>query len=137
MKTSPGPRVRVFTVLVVEDDRDVRELFAAALRGAGFLVEEAGTVSSAFALVHAREPDLAILDHDLPDGDGFDVARAFGRYGSMRTLAVTAHAECHARVAAEAAGCDGFMSKPCSPRALVARVRGLLEQDIEPESLCG
>jgi len=129
--------MRVFTVLVVEDDRDLRELFGAALRGAGFLVEEVGTVSSAFALVHARTPDVAVLDRDLPDGDGFDIARAFGRDRSMRTLAVTAHEECRARVAAAAAGCDDFLPKPCSPGALVARVRGLLAQGIEPESLCG
>jgi two-component system cell cycle response regulator DivK len=129
--------MRVFTVLVVEDDRDLREVFVAVLRGAGFLVEEAATVSSALALVHAREPDLAILDHDLPDGDGFAIARAFGRDRSMRTLAVTAHAECDARAAAEAAGCDGFLSKPCSPGALVACVRGLLGRAMRPESLCG
>ena len=137
MTTSSGPRGRVFTVLVLEDDPDLRELFGEALRRAGFRVEEAGTVSSAFAVLEASAPDLAVLDRDLPDGDGFDIARECRRHGSIRTLAVTAHAVFAARLAAEAAGCDDFMSKPCSPTTLVARVRGLLEEEAAPESLCG
>lgn len=125
MSPMSGTRVRVFAVLVVEDEADLRELFGLALRKAQFLVHEAATLSEALDLVDTIAPDLVILDRDLPDGDGFDVARAL-RGTNVRTLAVTAHSELAARLAAEEAGCDGFLAKPCTPSALVQRVRALL-----------
>ncbi len=127
-----GTRVRVFAILVVEDDADLRELFGLALRKARFLVHEAATLSQAMDLVGTSAPDLVILDRDLPDGDGFDVARSL-RGTCVRTLAVTAHSELPARLAAEEAGCDGFLAKPCTPTALVGRVRALLGLALPPD----
>lgn len=113
--------------MFVEDCPDVRALYGPALRSAGLIVDEVATLTEAIVFLERTEPDVVVLDRDLPDGDGFEVA-AFVRtlQASTRVLAFTADAERSARSAAEAAGCHAFIVKPCAPARLVHEVLALV-----------
>jgi len=127
MPAGSGFRKRVEFILLVDDDADVRELYGGALRDAGFLVIEAASLSDALKTVDDRHPTFVVLDRDLPDGDGFHLARVLRERGDRaRILAFTAHAEPAARVAAIEAGCHAFVRKPCAPATLIAEVRGAI-----------
>ncbi len=71
-----GVRRKVHVVLLVEDNADLRELYGNAMRDAGLLVDEVVTVTEAIELAERLRPDIVVLDRRLPDGDGWDVARA-------------------------------------------------------------
>lgn len=109
----------------MDDDVVVRELYGRALRGAGFVVEEAPTLGAALDLVERVAPDVVVLDRDLPDGDGFGAVRALRRNRrrpDVPVIAFTSHVGADARRAAFAAGCVDFVSKPCAPPSLVRHV---------------
>jgi two-component system response regulator MprA len=116
-------------VLVVEDTRDHRELYASELRAAGFAVLEASDGNSALAQAVRSRPEVIVLDMMLPGVSGFHVARilkADERTRRSSIVAVTALTSETFRVRALEAGCDAFLRKPLEGSAVVAEVVRLL-----------
>ena len=120
-------------ILVVDDDADLLALVAFALSQAGFVVVKATDVASALRLFAAEAPDLAILDINLPGGSGFDICAAVRRDSKIPVMMLTARGEEEDLVRALDLGADEYLTKPFSPRTLLARVRALLRRaGVEP-----
>jgi two-component system catabolic regulation response regulator CreB len=120
-------------ILLLEDDPAIAGTVAFALQREGFEVEHVLLVGTARASVVQRLPALAVLDVGLPDGSGLDLCREWrqGATPALRALPVlmlTARGEELDRVVGLELGADDYMSKPFSPRELVARVRALLRR---------
>lgn len=115
-------------VLVVDDEADVARLVAFNLRGAGFVVDEAGTCAEALARASATSPDVVVLDLMLPDGSGHDVCRALRAApatADVGVLMLTALGEADDRIAGLEAGADDYVVKPFVVREIVLRVTAL------------
>jgi DNA-binding response OmpR family regulator len=124
-KPSSGVRPRGPLVLVVEGDDDLRELYAAELAGAGFIVLEAPDGSTAVENALKLGPHAIVLDLMLPGIDGFKVARrlrADDRTHDMVIVALTGTAAEATGPLAIAAGCDSFLVTPVAPGMLVGEV---------------
>ena len=116
-------------VLVVDDEPQIAELLTAYLQREGFDVEASGNVASAMGALERSKPDLLILDITLPDGSGFDVLRAASRPGArIPTIMLTARSDEADRVVGLELGADDYVTKPFSPREVVARVRALFRR---------
>ncbi len=115
-------------ILAVDDDADLLAIVGFALTQAGFVVVKAADVRSALRAFAAEAPDLAILDINLPDGSGFDVCRDIRRESRVPIMMLTARGEEEDLVRALDLGADDYLTKPFSPRTLLARVRALLRR---------
>jgi two-component system alkaline phosphatase synthesis response regulator PhoP len=125
-------------ILVVEDEPDIRELVRYNLEHAGFRVVEAEDGESALHHVRTEQPSLVILDLMLPEGDGLEVCRILRGERETALLPIvvlTAKAGEVDRVLGLEFGADDYVTKPFSPRELVARVRAVLRRSevTEPE----
>ncbi|MBX3030134.1 MAG: response regulator transcription factor [Chloroflexi bacterium] len=116
------------TILVVDDAPDIRRLTSDYLTHAGFRVLTAGTAESALRITRTERPDLVVLDLGLPDGDGLDVARAIRRTSSLPIIMLTARTDEADTLIGLELGADDYVTKPFSPRELVARVRAVLRR---------
>lgn len=116
------------TILVVEDETEIRRFVRAALLDAGFKVIEAATHRAALTEAGTRKPDLVILDLGLPDGDGVDFIRDVRTWSGMPILVLSARTEEVDKVRALDAGADDFVSKPFGVGELLARVRASLRR---------
>ena len=116
-------------ILVVDDDRELLSLVAYAMRQAGFLTLEATDGETALQVAHGERPDLVILDVNLPGMDGFEVCRTL-REGGDKTpiLLLTVRDDEEDLVRGLDLGADDYLTKPFSPRTLLARVRALLRR---------
>ncbi len=116
------------TLLLVDDESKIVRVARDFLEHAGFTVLAAGDGRSALAAVRSAKPDLIILDLGLPDMDGLDVTRAIRRDSTVPIIMLTARgAEADKLVGLEL-GADDYVTKPFSPRELVARVRAVLRR---------
>ncbi|MGH9409467.1 MAG: response regulator transcription factor [Vicinamibacterales bacterium] len=115
------------TILVVEDEPRIAQIAKDYLEHAGFSVVTAGDGVDALALAAARRPDLVVLDLGLPRLDGLSVARRL-RETSVPIIMLTARVEESDRLAGLEIGADDYVTKPFSPRELVARVRAVLRR---------
>ncbi len=118
-------------VLIVEDDQDIAELMAHALRKAGHDTERVASGRDALTRARAGRPDAIVLDLMLPGVDGLQVCRTLRSEGDTATIPiimVTARAEEADRVGGLDMGADDYLTKPFSPRELVARVAALLRR---------
>jgi len=120
-------------ILLLEDDPAIAGTVAFALQREGWSVDHVLLVGAAQAGVMARLPALAILDVGLPDGSGLDLCRQWRQSGddalrALPILMLTARAEELDRVVGLELGADDYLTKPFSPRELVARVRALLRR---------
>lgn len=116
------------TILIVEDERQIREAVAIALEWEGFTVCQAGTASHAAVQAATAQPDLVILDLGLPDRDGVDFIRDFRAWSSVPILILSARTEEGSKVDALDAGADDYLAKPFGVAELLARVRALLRR---------
>jgi DNA-binding response OmpR family regulator len=116
------------TVLVVDDEPEIIRLVRDYLERAGFAVATAATGEDALHAAHRARPDIIVLDLGLPGLDGLDVARELRRGGAVPIIMLTARTEEADRVAGLELGADDYVSKPFSPRELVARVRAVLRR---------
>jgi two-component system alkaline phosphatase synthesis response regulator PhoP len=116
------------TILVVDDEPKIVALARDYLEHAGFAVIAAGDGPAALALARSRRPDLVVLDLGLPGLDGLDVARALRRDSDVPILMLTARTDEADRIAGLELGADDYVSKPFSPREMVARVRAILRR---------
>lgn len=119
-------------VLFVDDDPEVRALYAGALRDAGLLVDEGATADEALATAPSLHPDVIVLDRHLPDGDGWEVARKLKGLPSLRDVPILGFTGSDGqRAEVLIAGCDVFIPKPCAPDMLVRYVFGMIGLDVE------
>ena len=116
-------------ILVVEDQEDNRQILRDLLGNAGYELTEAENGEEAIAAVAKRRPDLILMDIQLPVMDGYEATRRIRTNPDPKSLpiiAVTSYALAGDESKALAAGCDGYVSKPYSPRELLAKVRAYL-----------
>lgn len=116
------------TVLLVEDDRDIRTLLAAFLAAQDFGVEEAEDGRAMDRVLARCRPDIVILDLMLPGEDGLSLCRRLREAGTLPILFLTAKGEEADRIAGFDAGADDYLPKPFNPRELLARVRAILRR---------
>ena len=116
------------TVLVVEDEPQIAEIARDYLERAGFTVVATGDGIDALTLARERQPDLIVLDLGLRRLDGLDVARRLRRDGTTPIIMLTARVEESDRLIGLEVGADDYVTKPFSPRELVARVRAVLRR---------
>ena len=117
-------------ILVVDDFHDNREMYATYLRFSGFTVDEAVTGTEAIDKALATRPNLIVMDLSLPGMDGWEATRRLKtdpKTKHIPIVVVSGHALEGSVRAAEAAGCDAFLRKPCLPQALLAEVVKLLK----------
>jgi DNA-binding response OmpR family regulator len=115
-------------LLVVDDDPDLLALVAFALTNAGYAVVKATDTLEAIAVFEAELPDLVILDINLPSGSGFDVCKAIRARAAVPVMMLTARGDEEDLVRALELGADDYLTKPFSPRTLLARVKALLRR---------
>lgn len=116
-------------MLIVDDEPQIVEVLQAYLEREGFAAEGRGTVADAMAAIERSNPDMLILDITLPDGSGLNVLRAASKPGHrIPTIMLTARAEESDRIVGLELGADDYVTKPFSPRELVARVRALFRR---------
>jgi two-component system, OmpR family, alkaline phosphatase synthesis response regulator PhoP len=116
------------TVVVIEDDANIADLVNLYLREAGFRVLLADTGMRGLDLIEQQRPALAVLDIGLPDIDGFEVCRRIRSTTSLPVLFLTARDGEIDRVLGLELGADDYVTKPFSPRELVARVKAILRR---------
>ncbi len=118
-------------ILIVEDEPAIRELVAVNLRHAGYLARESGDADSAVTMIEAERPDLILLDWMLPGISGIDFARRLRERASTRDIPIimlTARAQEGDKLQGFESGADDYVTKPFSPRELLARVRAMLRR---------
>jgi CheY-like chemotaxis protein len=116
-------------VLIVEDQADLRQLYAQQLAISGFDVIEAGNGEDAISRTTDRGPDVVLMDLSLPIVDGWEATRRLKsdeRTAHIPVVALTAHDGSGELQRATRAGCDWFVPKPCPPDALIVEVRRVL-----------
>jgi two-component system, OmpR family, alkaline phosphatase synthesis response regulator PhoP len=123
-----GPGVGATRVLVVDDEENLVELVQGYLQRDGFDVLTAGDGPSALALTRDERPDLIVLDLMLPGIDGLEVCRRVRQFSDAYILMLTARAEEVDKVVGLSVGADDYLTKPFSPRELVARVQAMLRR---------
>lgn len=115
-------------ILLVDDDLDLLSVTSFALQQAGMLVVQAASFDSALTVFRSERPDLAILDINLPGGSGFDLCQALRRESTLPILMLTVRNEEADLVRALELSADDYLTKPYSPRTLIARVKALLRR---------
>ena len=118
-------------ILVIEDHEDNRRILRDLLTSAGYESLEAVTGEEGVALAETQRPDLILMDIQLPGLDGYEATRRIKANPALRhipVIAVTSYALSGDDVKAREAGCDAYVTKPFSPRALLAKVREYLPQ---------
>lgn len=116
-------------VLIVEDQADLRHLYAQQLTMSGFDVIEAANGEDAIARTSSQFPDVVLMDLSLPILDGWEATRRLkndSRTAHIPVVALTAHDGSGELQRATRAGCDWFVPKPCPPDALITEVRRIL-----------
>jgi DNA-binding response OmpR family regulator len=116
------------TILIIEDEPELVKVLRSYLEQAGFNVLSAARGDSGLSTWEHRRPDLVILDLNLPGMDGLDVARAIRRKANTPILMLTARVDETDQLIGLELGADDYMTKPFSPRLVVARVRALLRR---------
>ncbi|HEX5206682.1 MAG TPA: response regulator transcription factor [Steroidobacteraceae bacterium] len=115
-------------VLVADDDRDLRDLVGFTLTQAGYLVIKAADGTGALQSVADEAPDLVILDINMPGASGFQVCQTIRRDSRVPIMMLTVRGEEEDLVRALELGADDYLTKPFSPRTLLARAKALLRR---------
>ena len=116
------------TVLLIEDERKLRDLVRSYLERAGFTVLSTGSGAEALSLAASGSLDLVVLDLGLPDIPGETVARELRAEGGVPVLMLTAKSSEEDRIRGLELGADDYVTKPFSPRELVLRVQAILRR---------
>ena len=127
----PGLDMTGRQILIVEDEKPIRDMIAFGLRRAGFTVHEAEDCTDARTRIADSRPDLLLVDWMLPDQSGLELTRDLKRSKDTEDLPVimlTARAEEHDKIAGLEGGADDYVTKPFSPRELLARVQAVLRR---------
>lgn len=116
------------TILVVEDEREIRRFLRSSLSDNGFEVVESDTLRGGLVEAGTRKPDLVILDLGLPDGDGVDFIRDVRAWSNLPIVVLSAREGERDKIGALDAGADDYLTKPFSTGELLARVRAALRR---------
>ncbi len=116
------------TVLVVDDERKLREMIRVYLQQEGYRVVEAGNGREALFVARDEKPDLIILDLMMPEMGGYDFLRAFGKEAQTPVIVLTAKIEDTDKILGLELGADDYVTKPFNVRELLARVRAVLRR---------
>src|SRR5678815_4169769 len=120
-------------IMVVDDEPRIAQICRDYLERAGFAVVTASNGADALLLARTRPPDLVVLDLGLPKMDGLDVTRALRKYSNVPIIMLTARVEESDKLIGLELGADDYLTKPFSPKELVARVRAVFRRtDIGP-----
>ncbi|NGM18473.1 response regulator transcription factor [Roseomonas stagni] len=119
-------------VLVVDDDPHIRSVLRFALERDGFAVAEAGDGAAALAAVADQAPDILLLDVTMPEIDGTEVCRRLRRTSDLPVIFLSSRDEEVDRILGLELGGDDYVTKPFSPREVVARVRAVLRRRAAP-----
>ncbi|MEO6867135.1 MAG: response regulator transcription factor [Gaiellales bacterium] len=122
------------TVVIIEDDPSVQEVLAAYLKRDGHQVHVAGDAATGQQIAERTHPALIVLDVGLPDGSGIDLCRRLRERSDVAVLMLTARSTEDDVVDGLAAGADDYVTKPFSPRVLVARVNAMLRRAGAPDA---
>ncbi|HEY7569713.1 MAG TPA: response regulator [Gemmatimonadaceae bacterium] len=120
---------RASTILIVEDNEDNRIVYSTMLRHFGFAVDEAENGAEGILKARTKLPDLILMDIAIPLVDGWEAVQRLKRdpvTAGIPIVALTAHAMPADREKAIQVGCDGYLAKPCEPRAVVEEVKRIL-----------
>jgi two-component system, OmpR family, alkaline phosphatase synthesis response regulator PhoP len=115
-------------ILVVDDEPRIAEICRDYLERAGFKVMIAGNGADALTLARTKQPDLIVLDLGLPTIDGLDVTRALRKRSNVPIIMLTARVEESDKLVGLELGADDYLTKPFSPKELVARVRAVFRR---------
>jgi two-component system alkaline phosphatase synthesis response regulator PhoP len=115
-------------ILVVDDEPQIAEICRDYLERAGFKVSIAGNGADGLTLARTTRPDLVVLDLGLPKMDGLDVTRALRKHSDVPIIMLTARVEESDKLVGLELGADDYLTKPFSPRELVARVRAVFRR---------
>jgi DNA-binding response OmpR family regulator len=116
------------SVLVVDDDADIRGLLRELLQRAGHVVHEAGDGREGLRIFHVERPDLIVLDASMPDLDGWQTLERIRDVSAVPVVMLTARAQEVDKVRGLRAGADDYVTKPFGRQELVARIEGLLRR---------
>jgi DNA-binding response OmpR family regulator len=120
--------IREQRILVVDDEERIRSIVRSYLQQDGYRVDEAATGEEAVVKLRAHTPDLVILDIRLPGIDGFEALRQIRRVSDVYVIMLTAKTDETDKLIGLEVGADDYMTKPFSPRELVARVKAVLRR---------
>ncbi len=115
-------------ILIADDDRDLLGLIAFTLTQAGYLVVKASDGPSAIHAFKGEAPDLAVLDINMPGASGFQVCEAIRSQSRIPIMMLTVRGEEEDLIKALDLGADDYLTKPFSPRTLLARIKALLRR---------
>ncbi len=116
------------SILVVDDDADLRSLITDFLRANGMRVESAANGVDMDARLAAERPDLVVLDLMMPGEDGLSILRRLRKPGGPAVIMLSAMGEDTDRIIGLEVGADDYLPKPCNPRELLARIRAVLRR---------
>jgi len=120
--------VNAVNILVVDDEHNIVDLVRGYLEREGYLVHAAFDGPAAVEMAREIEPDLIVLDLMLPGFDGIEVCRRLRQFSNAYVLMLTARAEEVDKIVGLSVGADDYLTKPFSPRELVARVKAMLRR---------
>ena len=120
-------------ILIVEDQEDNRTILRDVLSTVGYELIEALNGKDGVRLAQSERPDLILMDIQLPKMDGYEATQQIKSIAELKTvpiIAVTSYALSGDEAKARAAGCDGYIAKPFSPRELLAKIRKYLSDEV-------
>ena len=120
-------------ILIVEDQEDNRTILRDVLSTVGYELIEALNGKDGVRLAQSERPDLILMDIQLPEMDGYEATQQIKSIAELKTIpiiAVTSYALSGDEAKARAAGCDGYIAKPYSPRELLAKIRKYLSDEV-------
>ena len=120
-------------ILIVEDQEDNRTILRDVLSTVGYELIEALNGEDGVKLAQTERPDLILMDIQLPKMDGYEATQQIKSIAELKTvpiIAVTSYALSGDEAKARAAGCDGYIAKPFSPRELLAKIRKYLSDEV-------
>ena len=127
------------TILIADDETELREMLKAYLEAEGFSIVEAATGPDTVEVARREDPDLVVLDVGMPGLDGFEVLQRLRSRSDVPVIMLTARSEETDRVIGLTAGADDYVTKPFSPRELSARIKAVLRrgrrEDMDDEGL--
>ena len=116
------------SILIAEDDADIRDLLRLYLEGEGFHVLEAGDGATALRIAREQSPSMAILDIMMPEMNGFELTRALRKYSNIPILILSAKSQDNDKILGLNLGADDYIAKPFNPVEIVARVKAQLRR---------
>lgn len=121
----------MLNILIVDDEKAIRDMIRMGLEMADFSCMEAGSISAAMAVIHETPPDLILLDWMLPGGSGLEMLRRLknqSAYAEIPVIMLTAKTSEDNKIQGLECGADDYIAKPFAPRELVARIHAVLRR---------